>query len=189
MQTNTAPHVPQALLDPTPPAGEEERVGAVLKMAEEMVGFVPAGMRLYGVSPALLELFAGSVGYFRTGTALSAELTTMIRYLVSDRAACRFCVDLNEGFLANMAVDIERARAARDDVSLAPVAGNERPLLDLALHAVTHPEVDAAPLITAARKAGWGEREIFDAVLQATSNRAFNQVLKTFNVETQDAFV
>jgi hypothetical protein len=87
----------KALLNPTPPVGEEARVTAVFKMAEEMIGFVPAGMRLYGISPPLLETFA--------------------------------------------------------------------------------------------RTAGWADREIFDAVLQAASNRAFNFALKTFNVKSQDAFV
>ena len=47
----------------------------------------------------------------------------------------------------------------------------------------------AATPIDAARDAGWADRDIFDAVLQAASNRAFNFVLKAFNVETQDAFV
>ncbi len=178
-----------ALLDPTPPPGTEARVDAVFTMAEDMLGFVPAGMRLYGASPELLELFAGTVGYFRTGTALSPRLTAMIRYLVSERAACRFCIDLNEGILAGLGADLERVRAARDDLARAPVDDAARPLLALALHAVSSPGADAAPLVAAARAAGWGEREIFDAVLQAASNRAFNLVLKTFNVETQDAFV
>ena len=178
-----------ALLDPTPPQNEQSRVDAVFNMAEEMLGFVPAGMRLYGVSPPLLEAFAGTVGYFRSGTALSPRLTAMIRYLVSERADCRFCIDLNEGMLANMGEDLEQVRAARDHIGQAPVDERERPLLQLALHAVTHPERDAASLVAAARDAGWQERDIFDAVLQVASNRAFNHVLKTFNIETQDAFV
>lgn len=187
--TQAATQNTQAYLNPTPPVGEEARVNAVFKMAEQMLGFVPAGMRLYGVSPGLLELFAGTVGYFRDGTRLSPLLTTMIRYLVSERAHCQFCIDLNEGFLSSMGADLDAARAARDDINLAPVADNERPLLALALHAVSHPDQDAAPLIRAARAAGWADREIFDAVLQAASNRAFNHVLKTFNVETEDAFI
>lgn len=178
-----------ALLDPTPPHGEQSRVDAVFQMAEEMLGFVPAGMRLYGASPAMLETFAATVSYFRAGTALSPRLTAMIRYLVSERVDCRFCIDLNEGMLANLGEDLEQVRASRTDIDRAPVDERERPLLQLALQAVSHPGQDAALLIAAARAAGWQERDIFDAVLQAASNRAFNHVLKTFNVETQDAFV
>ena len=146
-------------------------------------------MRLYGISPPLLESFAGTVGYFRSGTTLSPLLTTTIRYLVSERASCRFCIDMNEGFLAKLGVDVDTARAARQDPSLAPVSARELPLLKLALHAVSEPDADASALVAEARQAGWSDREIFDAVLQAASNRALNLVLKTFNVETQDAFV
>ena len=178
----------KALLNPTPPAGEEPRVNAVFEMAEQMIGHVPAGMRLYGVSPPLLELFGGTVGYFRNGTALSPLLTTMIRYLGSEQAGCRFCIDMNEGILDSMGVDLGATRAAREDIEQAPVTERELPLLKLAMHAVSTPDDDAALLVEQARAAGWGERELFDAVLQATSNRAFNLVLKTFNVETQDAF-
>lgn len=67
----------------------------------------------------------GTVRYFRDGTALSAELTAIIRYLVSERAGCRFCIDLNEGFLSDMGVDLDRVRAARIDVTQAPVAEPE----------------------------------------------------------------
>lgn len=178
-----------ALLDPTPPAGEEARVAKVFGMAEDMIGFVPAGMRLYGISPPLLETFAGTVGYFRAGSRLSAQLTAMIRYLVSDRADCRFCIDLNEQILLGIGLDLDAIRAARGDPDRAPLAdAKERPLLELALAAVDDPNGDKAAMIEAARAAGWSDRDIFDAVLQAASNRAFNHVLKAFNVEHQGAF-
>lgn len=179
----------QALIDPTPPAGEEARVQTVFAMAEQMLGFVPAGMRLYGISPPLLETFAGNVGYFVGETALPPRLTAMIRYLVSDRADCQFCIDLNETFLLDMGAELDQIRAAREDPAAAPLEDErERPLLELALHAVDAPGLDKRALIDAARQAGWRDRDIFDAVLQAASNRAFNLVLKTFNIETQDAF-
>ena len=79
--------------------------------------------------------------------------------------------------LVSLGEDLEQVRAARDDIGRAPLDDAERPLLQLALHAVSHPEQDAASLIAAAREAGWQERDIFDAVLQAASNRAFNYVL------------
>ena len=94
MTSNSKP-----LLDPTPPGDELDRANAVFSMAKDMLGFVPAGVRLYGISPPLLEAFAGNVGYFRNGTKLSPALTAMIRYLVSEKVGCQFCIDMNEGFL------------------------------------------------------------------------------------------
>lgn len=186
--SSTRSYTGQPLLQPAAPAGEEERVATIFHMAEQHLGFVPDGLRLYSISPPLLETFFTTVGYFRNGTSLSPVLTTMIRYLVSSAAECRFCIDLNEGFLDHLGIDINRARRARDDLSQAPVADNERILLDIALRSVSDPHsVDQAD-IDAAHAQGWDDRAIFDAVAQATSNRAFNYLLRTFNVEQQGVF-
>ena len=87
-----------------------------------------------------------------------------------------------------MGVDLEQVRAAKDDPELAPIAGRERPLLRMALKAVNDPEAVGQADVDAARASGWSDRDIFDAVAQAASNRAFNTVLRTFNVEHQGVF-
>lgn len=176
------------LLAPVPPANEEGRVQNVLDAVQEQIGFVPDGLRLYGISPPLLEAFVGGVAYFRGGTALSPVLTAMIRYLVSWQAGCRFCVDLNEGFLIHLGLDLDAVRAAREDPESAPIEAAERPLLRLALKAVDAPQDVGAVDLEDARGHGWTDRDIFDAVVQAANNRAFNLVLRTFKVEHQGVF-
>ena len=181
--SNTKP-----LLNPLPPAGEEARVNAVFGAIEQKLGFVPDGLRLFSFSPPLLENFVSNVGYFNSGERLSPALMAMIRYLVSWNAKCQFCIDLNEGFLANMGVDLDQVRAARENHEAAPVQEKERPLLRIAIKSVQDPESVGLADVAAARAAGWSEREVFDVVAQAASNRAFNQVLRTFKVEGQGVF-
>lgn len=176
------------LLYPVAPAGEEQRVEAIFAMARQHLGFIPDGLRLYSFSPPLLETFFANVGYFRNGTSLSPLLTTMIRYLVSAGANCQFCIDLNEGFLDQLGVDLDTARAARDNPALAPLDAREHVLLDIALRAINDPEGVGASDIDAARAQGWSDREIFDAAAQAVNNRAFNSMLRTFKIEQQGAF-
>lgn len=176
------------LIIPHAPAGEEGRVDAVLGAIKQHIGFIPDGLRLFSFSPALLESFVGNISYFNSGERLPPSLMAMIRYLVSWEAKCKFCIDMNEGFLSNMGVDLEKVRAARNNPAAAPVAAKEKPLLMLALKSVSNPDsVDQAD-IQAAKAQGWSDRDIFDVVAQATSNRAFNTVLRTFNVESQGAF-
>lgn len=183
MSTQTAP-----LLDPTPPAEDKAQVEAIFDQMQAHLGFIPDGLRLYGVSPPLLNTFVGNVSYFRGESPLSPVLTTMIRYLVSSKADCQFCIDMNEGFLASMEVPLDQARAARDDLEQAPVEAREKLLLKLATRAVDNDVTVAPAEIEAARAAGWSDREIFDAVAQAASNRAFNHVLQTFGIEQQGVF-
>lgn len=178
----------KALIQPNPPADDAERVESIFKQIEEGLGFVPDAIRLYAISPPLLEVFVGGVSYFRGGTALSPSLTATIRYLVSWSASCRFCVDLNEGFLTHLGHSLESIRAARENPDLAPIETREQPLLKLALKAADDPGSVSGADLEACRAQGWSDREIFDAVVQAANNRALNLVLRTFKVEEQGAF-
>ena len=177
------------VLDMTPPAEDQTRVAGIFDQIEREIGFVPDGLRLYGVSPPLLETFVSNVAYFRGGTTLPPVLTTMIRYLVSAAADCQYCIELNEGFLDDMGVDLNQARAARVDVGKAPVDDRELVLLKLALRALDAAVQVSLEEIDAARASGWSDREIFDAVAQASSNRAFNHILATFGIERQGGLV
>lgn len=181
-------NVSRPLLFPSPPKGDEERIAAIFASVERHVGFVPDGLRLYSLSPPLLESFMSNIGYFNSGERISPTLMVVIRYLVSSEAKCQFCIDLNEAFMANMGVDIDRARAARNNLDDAPVEEKERPLLSIALKAVRDPDSVNEADVEAAREQGWGDREIFDVVAQAASNRAFNYVLRAFNIEHQGSF-
>ncbi|EIJ34759.1 carboxymuconolactone decarboxylase family protein [Thiothrix nivea] len=178
----------QALLNPVPPAGDEARIDAIFKQVESAMGLVPDGLRLYSISPPLLESFMAYVGYFRQHPTLSGQLLAMIRYLGSAQAGCRFCIDMNEGFLVQMGADLDEVRAAREDASKAPLPDNEKVLLNLALKAVNDPDGVNQADLDAARGEGWTDRDLFDVVVQAGNNRAFNYVLKTFKVEHQGVF-
>lgn len=179
----------QALLFPHAPAGEEARVDAIFDAIQHRLGFVPDGVRLYSFSPTLLETFMGNVSYFNAGgTNLPPELTAMIRYLVSWQAGCSFCVDMNEGFLTNMGKELDAIRAARMNPELAPLPEKEKSLLRLALKAVNAPEFVNRDDLDQARKQGWQDRDLFDAVVQAANNRAFNLVLRTFKIEHQGVY-
>ena len=179
----------EPLLYPQAPAGEEDRVNAIFNGVKEHLGFIPDGLKLYSLSPPLLELFMGYIGYYNQGgTPLPAALPAMIRYLASWKADCSFCIDMNEGFLTSMSFSLDEIRAARDNPDLAPLEKRERTLLKLALKAVDDPDQVTSVDMQNARKDGWSDREIFDAVAVSTNNRAFNTMLRTFNIEHQGVF-
>lgn len=173
------------LIEAQPPLESEARVDAILNTIREHIGFVPDGLRLYGISPPLLEAFVANINYFLGGTRLPQHLTTMIRYLVSSKNNCQFCIDLNEGFLAQMTIDLDQARAAREDPDRAPVEARDKPLLRLALKSALDPHGVEARDLDAARQQGWEDRDIFDAVVQGAHTRGFNQVLATFKLDQQ----
>ncbi len=189
MQTQTKNQTQQPLITPQVPSADQQHVDEVLGNFEQHLGFVPDGLRLYSMSPPLLDAFTANIGYFSMGgTTLPPTLTAMIRYQVSWDAGCSFCVDLNEGFLTGMGLDLDAIRATRDNPDKAPFDDKDKALLKLALKSVDKPDEVSKADMDSMRKHGWGEREIFDAIVQAANNRAFNYVLRTFKIEHQGAY-
>ncbi len=177
------------LITPDVPVADKEKVEAILKGAEEHMGFVPDGLRLYGISPPLLESFMGNIGYFMGHPTLSQELLAMIRYLVSSGAGCTFCIDFNSGILMNQGKTAEELQMARENADNAPLNENEKILLKIALAAIDNPEGVTQDDMQKARDAGFTDRNIFDVVAIATNIKAFTSILRTFKVEHQGSFV
>lgn len=190
MQTQAYEPISAPLITPQAPAGDEQRVTNIFNAIQERLGFVPDGLRLYSMSPPLLETFVSNVAYFNGGgTELSPQLTAMIRYLLSWQSGCAFCIDMNEGLLVNqLGLELEQIRAARTNPELAPLSDKDKALLRLALKAANSPEFVSQQDLDQAKQLGWQDRDLFDTVVQAASIRAFNMVLRTFKVEHQGAF-
>jgi len=189
MQSQPYRPAAEPLISPQTPAGYEQRVAAVFNAIQERMGFVPDAMRLYSLSPPLLENFAGHVSYFNGGgTRLSPELTSMIRYLVSWQSGCSYSTDINEKILIKLGLELPAVRAARTNPELAPLPDQDKALLRLALKAANSPEFVSQEDLDQARAHGWQERDLFDTVVQAANIHAFNIVLRTFKLEHQGAF-
>lgn len=189
MQNVATKNMGQALIYPQAPAGEEDKVNAIFQGVEEHLGFVPDGLRLLSLSPPLLETMMGNIGYFNMGgTQLSPVLTAMIRYQISSNAGCTFCIDLNEGFLTNLGLDLDEVRASQNKPEVAPLNEKDKALLMFAVKSIQSPnDIDESEM-TKVKNQGWNDREIFDAVAQAASNKSFNYLLKTFNVSHQGIY-
>ncbi len=189
MQSVTEKQTQQPLITPQVSEADRAHVDEIFSGVQQHMGFVPDGLRLYSMSPPLLDAFMGNIAYFSMGgTALPQTLTTMIRYLISWNTGCSFCIDMNESFLVKMGLDLDTIRACRNNPDKAPFDDKDKALLKLALKAIDNPDIIKQSDLDAVRKLDWGDREIFDAIVQAANNRAFNDVLRTFKIEHQGAY-
>ncbi len=177
-----------ALITPTLNSEEQAKVDAMFAMAEEHMGFVPDGLKLYSVSPPLLEAFLGNVGYFMAHPSFRQEFLATVRYLVASKSKCTFCIDFNEAILSNLGADIEAVHAARDNPDMAPLTDKEKALLKHVLATLDDPMHQTKEALDALKQTGWTEREVFEALLVGSNNRSFSTMLKAFNVESQGAF-
>lgn len=182
----------QPLIQPnTSHLSEQEAaiVEQVFAGAQEMLGMIPEPLRLMSISPPVLQSFASNVMYFRGHARISPVLSALIRYITSERAQCKFCIDFNEGMLVqHLGIDLDAVRATRDDLDQAPLSDKEKVLLRIAIQSVTDATQVSAADMEMAHAAGWSDRDVFDACAMAASNRMLNHLLKTFNVEEQGSF-
>ncbi len=175
----------KVLIDPTTAADERKSVDAIFSAIEESLGFIPEGLKLYGISPPLLKSFVTAIGYFRSQTRLSQELLAMIRYLSASRHDCRFCIDFNEAILLQLGKELDDIRASRENPDTAPLSDKEKALLKYALDALEEPDAIDEARTEALREQGWSDRDIFEATYVAANNRAFTTMLKTFKLHRQ----
>lgn len=177
-----------ALIKPKLNNEEQAQVAEMLAGVEEHLGFIPDGLKLYSVSPPLLQSFLGTIGYFLAHATIRQELLATIRYLVASESKCDFCIGLNEGFLTNMGVDMDAVRAARENPDKAPLEEKEKALLKHVLITVNAPTSQTSKDLETLNALGWTDREIFEAILVGSNNRSFSTMLKAFHVEGQGAF-
>lgn len=151
----------KALINPQPPLGDEEKVAGIMKHIEEKMGLVPDGLRLLGVSPALLESMMGNVGYFMAHEELSQELLWTIRYINSEEVSCNFCISLAGGMLMNnLGKTVDELQAAKKNPDNASLTANEKILLKIALASCENPESVSSDDVQKARDVGYSERNI-----------------------------
>jgi len=169
-------------IDVTPPASATEQVEQLIAPYAQILGRTPGGLNMLGVSPPVLEHYLGTLDYYMQHPTLGQPLLTFIRYLVSWRGHCDYCVDLNEAFLMGAGLELEAIRAAREAPEQAPLEPRDKAMLLLALDAVDHPERITAERTETLRAAGWTDRDMFDAVWHATGNRAFGRTADAFGL-------
>lgn len=169
-------------IDITPPADEKDKVEAIIAPYQKILGRVPGGLQMLGASPPMLEHYAGTIQYYMKHPHLGQPLLTFIRYLVSWRGDCAYCIDLNEAFLMNAGIELDAIRSTREDGALAPLDERDKAMLLLAVDAVDLPEEITPDRLDAVRHLGWSDRDIFDAIWHANLNRAFGRTAESLGL-------
>ena len=176
------------LMQPSPPAGQEEEVKQMLAAAEGVMGFVPEPLLLMALSPAILAEFTEFLGHYESHPRLNSNLLALMRYLVAAKNDCKYCVSTSEGIMIERGMDLDALRGAQQDPSTAPVPDNEKALLLLVLKMVLNSdEVEAADL-ERAYASGWNDRDIYEAANYTVRNFAVDLLLKALKVDGQGAF-
>ena len=173
-----------SLLELTPPEKAEGKLAELYAEAKAFFGSVPNNVRLYGVSPALLENQFQLIGHFAGHPTLSAQLLAMIRMLVASSTESSYCEGFNSGMLQQQKwFSAEQIEAAKKDPANAPLADKEKSLLLFVLKGAKDPHSVTADDIKALKDIGWSEADIFDALAHGSRATATNILFDAFKVQ------
>lgn len=173
-----------SILHTVEPEQAQGPVADLYQTFEQQLGFIPNAFKLGSVSPAMLQQQWEYIGYYMQHPRLSKLLTTLIRLLVSEKADCDYCVNLNTALLINEAgLSPDEVVAIRAEPAKAPLDEKEKALLLFVLEAVADPHAVSAERVQALREAGCSELEIHDALNHGARQIGMDIMLNAFKVE------
>jgi alkylhydroperoxidase family enzyme len=161
------------LLKTVPPEEAEGKLLELYDMAEQFFGTVPNNVKMFGVSPAMLENQVQFAVYSMNHPTLSAPFFAMIRLLVSHAAGSPYCAHMNAGLLMQQGFTSEQIEAAKAE------AGQ----VLFVLKATKAPKSTEAKDVDDLRAMGWTDRDIFDAVAHGARAVATNIIFDAFKLE------
>lgn len=138
----------------------------------------PEPLRLMTASPGLVEVQAGTIGYFRAHKELDFAMLAAIRLLASRHLAAQACVDFNGGLLAS-------AGMSQAELDALPEKGgdftdSQRALIAFALKVLKAPDSIRAEDLDALRALGWSDTAIYDAAAQAATMQVPATMMRAF---------
>lgn len=164
----------------------EEAEGKLLELydtAEQFFGTVPNNVKMFGVSPAMLENQVQFAVYSMEHPTLSAPFFAMIRLLVSHSTESPYCAHMNAGLLTQQGFTSEQIEAAKAEAGQAPLDEKETALLLFVLKATKAPKSTEAKDVDDLRAMGWTDRDIFDALAHGARAVATNIIFDAFKLE------
>jgi len=162
----------------------EGEVKEILQEIEVTFGMLPAGISLWSMNKKALKYQWNSIKEVFSLDKDSQKMHAVIRYLVSEKNNCEYCVGLNQGMLLNMfAMSKNDIHLLVDDLSIANLEPKNQLLLQLAIQSIDNPKNTTQKTLDELRKHDISEKEMFDIVLAASQMLVVNTLFDTFDVE------
>ena len=159
-------------------------VKEIFNEVESMIGMLPNSIKLWSVSPEALKVQWNSIKVILSKDEENQKLHAIIRYLMSEKNDCKYCIGFNSNMLINMfGFTQDELTSIQKNPSSAPLDEKNRALLVFAMKSVKNADDVNADDIEKLKQLGISEMEMFDIVLAASHMFAVNTLFKTFKVE------
>ncbi len=166
---------------------KENATGEVKKIFDEMqsmLGMVPNGMKLWSANPKALQMQWAVMKAVMHKDKEEQKLYAMIRYLVSDKNSCSYCIGFNSTMLINIfGLSQDDLIELQKDPSTASLNPKNKALLLLAMQSVKDPDSVCEEDIKKLKHLGITEMEMFNIVHTVGKMMLVNTLFKAFKVQ------
>lgn len=164
----------------------DEAEGKVKEIYEEVtngLGKVPNIIQLCSINPDVLEAQWANTKSILSMDKENKKLHIIIRLFVSDENNCEYCTGTYSAMLINMfGMSEDDLVAMKKDPTKAPLSKQNIELLLFTLKAVDNPHDIKKEDIEKLEEFGFSQKEIFDAVYNASNISILNTLSNTFKV-------
>ena len=173
-----------SLLQVTKVQEAQGEVKEIFNEVEKVFGVVTEGLSLWALNPEALKFQWNSIKEQMDNDMDTQKMYTLIRYIISEKNHCEYCIGLNGGMLINMyGMSEEELKEVADNLSVAKLTPKNEKLLAFALRSINEPQSIKQQDIDELRSLGLNDKEIFHLVLTASMMLVVNTLFHTFDVE------
>jgi uncharacterized peroxidase-related enzyme len=148
----------------------KDDVKAVYDEITKAWGFVPIVIKQYSLNPKMLRTQWELYKELGNNKNFDPKMLTMMRMLLGEAQDCTYCLGLNKSMLLNMfKVPMDELTALSKDANTAKLDEKQKTMLLFILKAVKTPHDTNAKDISALKKLGWTEKDIFEGVKSGTN--------------------
>ncbi len=159
-------------------------VKEIFNEVEKAFGAVTEGLSLWALNPEALKFQWNSIKEQMDNDVDTQKMYTLIRYIISEKNHCEYCIGLNGGMLINMyGMSEEELKEVANNLSVAKLTPKNEKLLAFALRSINEPQSIKQQDIDELHILGLNDKEIFNLVLTASIMLVVNTLFDTFDVE------
>ena len=163
----------------TDPAPETAKL---LKRVERFMGSVPPHFSLFAtLNPKRFEMFLNEIFYLSMHKTINPDFFAFLRFYVAAKENFEYCYKFNSILLLKREFSQSQLDSFENNSSTLPLDEKHLILLNTAIKALEQPKSFTDEDIKEAKKSGWSDADIFDAIDHSTFLYKFSKILKAYS--------
>ncbi len=165
------------MIETNPAEGSKQ----LLRRIEKFLGHVPPHFELFAtLNPKRFEMFIQEIFYLAMHKQINPDFFACMRLFISAREGFTYCYHFNTRLLLQKGYtqdDLDALEASSDHL---PMDEKHQVLFATALKAIDRPDAFGTEDLEAAKKTGWSDADVFDAIDHGAFLYRFSKILKAY---------